>query len=697
MMESIAYVVGLIIALTFTIFNIDDIIWDIICFINWRKINLRSKRIPLEKLDNQPPKLLAIVIAALHEEKVLEPVIDNLIATMHYPRSMYHIFIGVYPNDAATTAVADALGQKYQNVHTVINVLPGPTSKAQNLNNVISYIHQFELDHNYRFSAITIHDSEDIVHPYELKMTNFLIEEYSALQFPVFPLQRMPTWKNFFSGMTSGTYADEFAENHFRIMRMRDSMAAVVPSAGTGFVISHEILDYYENQPLFPEDSLTEDYKLSIKLAKDGFRVHYVLEKVVRLLDNGALKWDYIATRSMFPNKFRAAVRQKTRWIYGITMQSIKLSDIFVVGRGNLNVTESYTLYRDLKAKVANLLILPGYFVFAYFILSLFTSIPVMYPINTFSGRLCIFLTFMMVYRQTMRAIAINNIYGFKSVIFACLIPPFMPIRLIWGNIINLSATLYAWQWSILGAGKSRKKTKRQWNKTEHEFLDKNILYRYYRNIGDVLLEKQYIEPDTLKDMLALSHKENKRLGDVLLENNIVTEEQLIIAVAASQHKLFIKNIPLFKSGVANDFDKQLLTQSLSYPLLKVNDGYVIAQTNFTPADAYSSFIDEGYNIYTVYTTKNKILEAINAINNEDSNLINDSVAEMLRQGKITWEQAVLAIDNQFYTPNILGYMGIGSPFRIIDNSINTRIHNYKVSERKPRFIRRPRRETPPF
>ncbi|WP_281004388.1 glycosyltransferase [Mahella australiensis] len=658
---------------------------------------MRSKRIALEKLDSQPPKLLAIVIAALHEEKVLEPVIDNLIATMHYPRSMYHIFIGVYPNDEATTAVADALGQKYQNVHTVINVLPGPTSKAQNLNNVISYIRQFELDHDYRFSAITIHDSEDVVHPYELKMTNFLIEEYSALQFPVFPLQRMPNWKNFFSGMTSGTYADEFAENHFRIMRMRDSMVAVVPSAGTGFVLSHEILDYYENQPLFPEDSLTEDYKLSIKLAEDGFHVHYVLEKVIRLLDNGALRWDYIATRSMFPNKFRAAVRQKTRWIYGITMQSIKLSDIFGVGRGNLNVTESYTLYRDLKAKFVNLLVLPGYFVFVYFILSFFTSIPVMYPVNTFSGQLCIFLTFMMIYRQTMRAIAINNVYGFKSVIFACLLPPFMPIRLIWGNIINLSATLYAWQWAILGNSKGRKKTKRQWNKTEHEFLDKNILHRYYRNIGDVLLEKQYIAPKTLKEMLMLSHKENKRLGDVLLENNVVTEEQLMIAVAASQHRLFVKNISLFKSDAANDFDKQLLAQSSFYPLLKVNDGYVIAQTNFTPPDAYNSFIDDGYNIYTVYTTKDRVLEAIETVNNEGSNLTNNLVNELLRQDKITWEQAVLAIDNQSYIPNIIGYMGIGSPFRIIDNSNDVFTHNYKAPERKPAFLRRPRRESPPI
>lgn len=79
------------------------------------------------------------------------------------------------------------------------------------------------------------------------------------------------------------------------------------------------------------------------------------------------------------------------------------------------------------------------------------------------------------------------------------------------------------------------------WNKTDHEFLDKHILYRYYRNIGDLLLEKQYIDVDSLDQFLEQSRKEGLRLGDLLLQNSIITEEQLMIAVASSQHKLFVK------------------------------------------------------------------------------------------------------------------------------------------------------------
>jgi len=143
-----------------------------------------------------PPKLLAVIIAAWHEERVLELVIENMLASIQYPQSMYHIFVGVYPNDDATVAVAKRLEKKHQNVHMVINTHDGPTCKADNINNVIAFIKQFEDDRDWRFSSITVHDAEDVVHPYELKVTNYLLDHYDSLQFPVFPLQRMPTLKN---------------------------------------------------------------------------------------------------------------------------------------------------------------------------------------------------------------------------------------------------------------------------------------------------------------------------------------------------------------------------------------------------------------------------------------------------------------------------------------------------------------------
>ncbi|HOB28690.1 MAG TPA: glycosyltransferase [Bacillota bacterium] len=671
-MELTIRFIGLIVALLYVIFSIDDIIWDIAHFVK-KRVNTEEDQLPLEKLDAIPPKLLAVIIAAWHEERVLELVIENMLASIQYPQSMYHIFVGVYPNDDATVAVAKRLEKKHQNVHMVINTHDGPTCKADNINNVIAFIKQFEDDRDWRFSSITVHDAEDVVHPYELKVTNYLLDHYDSLQFPVFPLQRMPTLKNFFSSMTSGTYADEFAENHFRMMKMREAMSAIVPSAGTGFVISRRILEQFGDQPLFPEDTLTEDYKLSIALAQKGFHVHYVLEKVQRLLDDGTVKWEYIATRSIFPATFKKSVQQRTRWIYGISMQSVKFADIFKPSE--IGFAGRYTLYKDLKAKFVNLLLLPGYLIFIYFIISQFVSIPIMYPIYTFSWWLCVLLTIIMLLRQIIRAIAIRNVYGFKSMVFACLLPPLMPIRLVWGNIINLSATLCAWKQLIFGFKKGDKEKKVTWNKTDHEFLDKHILYRYYRNIGDLLLEKQYIDVDSLDQFLEQSRKEGLRLGDLLLQNSIITEEQLMIAVASSQHKLFVKNISSFISNTVDEFDKHWLEQSLIYPLLKTKNGYVFAETNFTPPDTFENLKTGGAGIHTVFTTKAKVLEAINSHGTASADSSVNLVTELLLQDKITWEQAVLALDNQNFIPDILGYMGLRPAKVKIERSLGDAIN----------------------
>lgn len=597
------------------------------------------------------------MIAAWHEENVIEAVMENMIASLQYPRSMYHVFIGVYPNDEPTIDVVRRLTEKHENVHMVINVRSGPTCKADNVNNIIRYIKKFESKNQWQFRSITIHDAEDVVHPYELKLTNYLLDYYKVLQFPVIPLQKMPALKNIFNSMTIGTYADEFAENHYRTMNTREAMAAVVPSAGTGFVISHHILDAYGDEPIFPEDSLTEDYKLSLTLAQKGFNTHFVLEKVPRLMDDHTVRWDFVATRSFFPDTFTAAVRQKTRWIYGITMQSAKISEMLKASK--LGFTGRYSLYKDLKAKFSNMITLPGYLVFLYFLLSLVTEIPDMYPSNSYAYALCVFLTFMMIFRQIMRAVAISNFYGFKSMAVACLMPPVMPIRLVWGNIINMTATFQAWKLFFKVTGTKKRKKKVAWNKTDHTFLNKQVLYRYYRNIGDVLLEKQYIDVSTLSITLKQSRDEGLRIGEVLLQKGFIIEEQLVEALANVQHKIFVKDISIFASSLATIFDKVLLESLLVFPLFRTKTGYVFARTEQSDIEEISGLTGiQREQCNFVYSTKAGIMTAIHHHRNVASSAYR-MVSEYLGAGWITWEQAVLALDKHHSVPDVLAYMGL--------------------------------------
>lgn len=640
--------------------GIDDFVWDV--FSLFRRRSYSKQLLDLHKLDSQPPKLLALAIAAWHEDNVLGDVVDNIIESTHYPKSMYHIFLGVYPNDEATVAVAKQLEEKHINVHVVINELPGPTSKAQNINYVIKQMKKFEEEHKWRFASLSIHDSEDVVHPYEFKVTNYLLEEHDAMQFPVFPIMQMPKFNNYFKTLTTGTYADEFAENHFTTMVSRYSSGAFVPSAGTGFALSRKTIDSFGDDDVLPRDSLTEDYRLSLTLFEKGIQMYYVLERVPRINHKNELVSDFIATRSIFPNTFKAAVKQKTRWILGITMQSFKFRDIFKTK--GLRLLGRYSLYKDIKAKVGNLLAMVGYPVLIYFLVSLFVPLTPIYPAYSLSWYLCLIVTCMMIERQIFRGVAINKVYGMRSVFFACLLPPLIPFRLVWGNVINLVSTLRAYRQSIFGNQTPEKKEKKQqrlakkekntepkklsWAKTDHQFLEKQILKRYHRNLGDILLEKGYITTEELAPALAKASKNKQTIGSYLLGENIISEEQLLNALSNVKHIQYIDIDNLEDYEIINyrsSFDENKLRLMLCLPLLKTKTGYVIAFCDDSPNNAQTILRNTyGITVNAVFASRETINKGLDMLYSDYTSIehTSSSAMNLFNQEIISYEQLIL-------------------------------------------------------
>ena len=242
-------VFGFILILLYLLCGIDDTIWFLLSVIVgfFRKKD-KDEELDFNALRNTPPKMLAVSIAAWHEANVIGDVIANFVNTTDYPKSMYHLFVGVYPNDPDTIHAVEEAGKLYPNVHAVINCKEGPTTKAQNLNHVIRQIKEFERKNHVRFASLTIHDSEDVIHTYELLATNYLIDKHPAIQFPVFPIMKMPRFGNFFKQITTATYADEFAENHYIALVERRNMKAFVPCAGTGFALSRETLEAFGDE-----------------------------------------------------------------------------------------------------------------------------------------------------------------------------------------------------------------------------------------------------------------------------------------------------------------------------------------------------------------------------------------------------------------------------------------------------------------
>ncbi len=638
------YGIGLTLVILFVLLSIDDIIWDLYSVWRWMVRPNAGQNIAGEALDAALPKLLAVVVAAWQEEDVLAGVIDNLIRSNQYPRSMYHVFLAVYPNDGATQKVAYALSDRHSNVHVLENGQPGPTSKAQNLNQALGGVYAYEAQHGCRFEALIVHDAEDVVHPDEFKLENYLLQQYPAVQMPVFPLQQMPRWRNFFKNLTSGTYADEFAENHLKNMVARDSLRAFVPSAGTGFALSREILDAFKGEDLFPEGSMTEDYKLALTLKQKGYHLHYILEQVVRVNQKGQAVGEYISTRSMFPATFRAAVKQKTRWIYGITLQSFALKEVLFDKR--LDAATKYSLYKDWKAKFSNLITMPAYGALAYFILSLFVPLIPMYPAYSLSWWLCVCLTAMMLERQGMRAAAMKRAYGWRSMFFSCVVPPLLPLRVVYGNLINFTATCNAWK-RYLGGGQKKTKRKQAWQKTQHTFLSAEVLRRYQRTLGDVLLEKELLDPDTLARALAKGRATGQRLGTVLRQENLVTETDLLAALAAVQHTQFVAMTPdMIHPPYFKVFTIPLLEQLGAAPLLyDAVKGWAFAVSDDTDPLAVMLLKHVAHSeIQLFFSTTEHIrhtLEKAKGITKPSA-----SVREMetfLSLGQVEFEQALLA------------------------------------------------------
>lgn len=674
-MEDFLYIAGLVLVLLYLAMGVDDFLWDLVAVAH--RLRGKKKNLDMAVVNQVPPKLIAVMIAAWHEDNVLGEVIENFINSTIYPTSMYHVFLGVYPNDEATVQVAQNLARQFPNVHPIVNCQPGPSSKAQNINHVIGQILAYEQESGLRFATFTVHDSEDVVHPYELKVTNYLIEHHKAVQFPVFPLMEMPSLKNFFKNITTSTYADEFAENHYLTMVNRNSMGAFVPSAGTGFTLTRGVIEMFPDGEVLPKNSLTEDYRLSLTLYEKNVQLYYALERFPRVNERREVVYDYVSTRSMFPDTFATAVRQKTRWIMGITMQSVKIRE--VLSNKGLTIAGRYSLYKDQKAKVGNLLTFVGYPVLIYFLLSLFTTLPPIYPMFSLSWYLSLLVTIMMLERQTFRAVSIYHVYGLRSVFYACLFPPVLPIRIIWGNVINFTATVKSYRRQYFGYAKAEARKKERaakrkpeeskpvkWDKTDHAFLAKGILRRYHRKLGDILLEGKTLTPDRLMEALEGMEREESAmsLGQYLLEREYITEEQLLEGLGRMNDQVFFltEDFREFTPVDLSLWTREFLMESKLLPLMSREGERVIAVSEYTSPEVTAQLMAEGGTQFCL-ATASSILRGIDGFLARGEAGDRSPVEAGYQRGELTAQQALLAKrtakELDMAEENAMVYMGL--------------------------------------
>jgi len=440
-------------------------------FFRWVLGKKEYPDITVDELVDYPEKPLALMVPAWDEAVVIEKMLKNTLRTFQYDN--LHIFVGTYPNDPTTQEKVDNVTAIYSNVHKVVNKTPGPTTKADCLNNVIETIFEYERLRGIKFACFTYHDSEDIVHPLELKLANRVVGsgEKDLMQIPVVPLTRNP-W-NF-----NGThYQDEFIETGFKDMLVRESISGYVPSSGVATSFSPKAiatLSKLNDGVVFNTKSLTEDYDIGYRLLKEGLNLAFVtypikvIKKVKTIWGKEKEKEviEYIVSKGYFPTKFQQAVRQKARWIVGIVFQGYR--DIGWTKSLGLN----YILYRDRKAIFTHPANLFAYIILANLVgLSLYYMLdksswhfPEFIPEGSWIWTLIAFNALFLGSRLFHRFYFVNKHYN--------LLQAFLSLpRLVWGNFVNMKALFAAFA-RYRSAKEEKKEVK--WDKTDHEFPDED-------------------------------------------------------------------------------------------------------------------------------------------------------------------------------------------------------------------------------
>jgi bacteriophage N4 adsorption protein B len=504
-----------------------------------------------------PQKRIAIVVPCWHEDAVIGRMIRQNVEGIRY--SNYELFIGVYPNDAATIAVVEDLVRRYSNVHIAVSPHDGPTSKADCLNTVWRSVVAFERDQGTRFEVIVTHDAEDVIHPDALYWINLYTDEYGMVQVPVLPLATpLKMW-------THGVYCDEFAEYQTRDMPARGAMRSFIPSNGVGTGFRRDAVEILLSADgcVFDGGCLTEDYENGYKL-----RLSAVRQVFLPLHGRG------MATRELFPTKFSRAVKQRTRWVTGIVLQTWQRHG----WRGNFVV--KYWLWRDRKGLINNPAGVLTNIVTLYAAADSCLNwargaqshlIGLLEPYSTLLAATGVLAAHRMCYRMA----CVARVYGWAFA--AC-----VPVRMVYGNIINSAAAVRAVAQFAAATFRGQKVA---WAKTAHEYPAQVAAEIDKRKIGELLIARGVITASELAGALT-TKPGGRRLGEHLVREGLAGEcdvyDALSMQQGLPQSWLDPSEIPIavaraLPAGIAREyrvlpFRVEFASMFLAVPDLPTND-----------------------------------------------------------------------------------------------------------------------------
>lgn len=504
------WVAALLIPLAFWVLlnGLDDLLVDFAAAAAW----LRADPPPSEAaLDAVPQRRMAIFVALWHEHRVIQKMLDHNARRLRYAN--YDFFVGVYPNDAPTIAAVRQAMVRFPNIHLAICPHDGPTSKADCLNWIYQRMLLHEEQQSVRFDMALTHDAEDLIDPDALRWINYFAQVYDMVQIPVLAL---PTP---FREIAHGVYCDDFAEHQFKDMVARQFMGGFIPSSGVGTGFSRKALDllaeHYNNR-IFEPGCLTEDYE-------NGFRVHALglPQKFVPICFRQGRP---VATREYFPRRFRPAIRQRSRWVLGIALQSWEHH-----GLGE-SLRYSYWFWRDRKGLLGNMITPLTNLVYVYGVATRLWSAA--HGVEWGLAGATAGIAPAIASGLTLQALHIAFRTWCSWRIYGGWFAAGVPLRVVAGNCINAAATTRA----IFTYARAKFFGQPlRWVKTEHAYPSRTALLPDRKQLGEILAGCAWITHAQLEDALR-TRPAGLRLGEYLVSSGLITEDDLYAALALQNH-----------------------------------------------------------------------------------------------------------------------------------------------------------------
>ena len=429
----------------FLLFAVNDVLVDLIYFARrgWRRLTIYT-RYPRSFASyfvfKKDPGFVAILVPAWDEAAVIASMLKATLERLDYDH--YRIFVGHYRNDPATAAAIASVAD--ERVEPVLVDADGPTTKADCLNHLYDALVAYELETDRQAKAVVLHDAEDVVHPYELRIFDGLIDRAAVVQLPVLPLPDPH------SRWISGHYCDEFAEAHIKELVVREAIGAAIPLAGVGCAVARKPLAQLaamaDGRP-FVGTSMTEDYELGLRIGALGLKTIFV-RIPARPGERGV-----VSTRGHFPATFGAAVRQKARWLGGIALSGWD----HLGWSGGLG--ERWMRMRDRRGPLAALLLVAAYgaaLLWSQIWLAEALGAPIQARLDPTLVTLLTINAWLLAWRILLRACFTASAYGVGEGLRS--IP-----RLVVGNVIAMLAAARAISLHVGGGAK-------KWDKTRHVF-----------------------------------------------------------------------------------------------------------------------------------------------------------------------------------------------------------------------------------